>query len=509
MASATATAAPTGLVSSVAAVNTETQIALNALAAWLAAGSPLVVVPPGPTYIALGTGPMNLLTAEQADFETGTTGWAAVSNCSIAQSSSFAWSNVFSMKLTASSSGTITAGTPTGTSGVAVTQGDTVEAYSYMAAAHVLAGSTGRTVTMSILWYNSAGTLLSTTTGTGAADATSGWARVWVYGAAPSNTAFAAVEISVAGCSSSEVHYVDAVQFAYAPDGPYAWATGGVSGAPQVTDIALTQERAATRAGIDQATSQAQLALLIHTYQLTDPSGTFQEAGLFDSPCATVSLETQANAGTSTLTLAANAAPAVASVQQIYIATNPLTPPAAPTFNGASTTGGYLTGGDTYYYVITATNSLGQSTVGAEASYAVPSGTNTNQITLTWAAIPNASGYNVFRGTSSGTEQLLASVTNPTYTDNTNATPSGAQPTYDTSGGGGEYAVVATAASAGAATWALTDLLLRSHPVGAVITVFNGNLWAHTAVGYGLSSAATKTSQQLMTAEWQMSVENS
>ena len=105
MASATATAAPTGLVSSVAAVNTETQIALNALAAWLAAGSPLVVVPPGPTYIALGTGPMNLLTAEQADFETGTTGWAAVSNCSIAQSSSFAWSNVFSMKLTASSSG--------------------------------------------------------------------------------------------------------------------------------------------------------------------------------------------------------------------------------------------------------------------------------------------------------------------------------------------------------------------------------------------------------------------
>lgn len=489
--------------------NLETNWAANSLAAWLAAGTPQVVTPLGPGFIALGTGPMNLLTAEQADFESGIVGWAAVSNCSIAQSSSEAWSNVYSLAMTASSSASMTAGTPAGMSGVPITQGDGVEAYSYMAAAHVFAGSTPRTVTVSILWYNSSGTFLSTSAGAGVADSASAWTRAWVYAAAPSTATYAAVQVTVASAGSSEVHYVDGVQFAYAPDGPYAWTTGGISGEPTSSDTTLTQERAGTRAAIDQATSQQQLALLIHTYQLTDPAGVFTEAGLFDAACQTNTLASLASAGAESLTLTPANAPAVSAGQPVYIATDPLVPPAAPSFGSPATTGGFLVHGQAYYYVITATNSLGESTVGAEANYTPPGSTSTNEITLTWTAVPGATGYNIYRGTSSGTELKLASVSGTnTYIDNTNTTPSGAQPTVDTSGGGGEYAVVAVAAGAGAASWTLTDFLLRSHPAGAVITVFNGNMWGHvsTAASGGLPSAATKTSQQLLTAEWELEV---
>jgi len=215
----------------------------------------------------------------------------------------------------------------------------------------------------------------------------------------------------------------------------------------------------------------------------------------------------------------------------------------------------------------------------------VPAGTNTNQITLSWVGSPGATGYNIYRGTSSGSEQLLASVAaaststtlagnsggidatqttinvasasgfpgsgdydiivdgeemtvtggqgtttwtvtrgtdcttgaahsdgaavllaDQSYVDDTNATPSGNQPTADTSGGGGEYAVVAASYPAGASSWSLTDFLLRGHPAGATVTVFNANLWGHCAVGFGLASAATKTSAQLLTAEWELEV---
>lgn len=566
----------------VTGTNLETQTALNAIAAWIAAGSSNVVTPAGPTFIALGTGPTNLLTAEQADFETGTVGWAAVSNCSIAQSPTEAWSNLYSLKMTASSAGTMTAGTLTGTSAVPVTQGDGVEAYNYCASAHFFAGSSARSCTVAIAWYNSAGTYLSTSTGSAVTDSASVWVRGYVFAAAPSTAAYAAVQVSVASAGSAEAHYVDAVQLAYAPDGPYAWAAGQLSGQPQTSDSQLTQERAGTRAGIDQATSQSSEAMLVHTYQLTDPAGTFQEAGLFDSSVEQVLTASLTAAGSQSVALAA-AAPAVQIGQPVYIATDPLAPPAGPSFGSASTTGGHLTGGTTYYYVITATNSLGESTVGTETNYPVPSGTNTNRITLTFNGVPGATGYNIYRGTSGGTELKLAAVSpaatattltglitdtsttinvasasgfpgsgsyniivggeemtvtagagtttwtvtrgvlgtpaaaaagaavtiaTQTYADTSNTTPSGPQPTTDTSGGGGEYAVVAATYPAGAGTWTLTDMLLRGHPAGAQITVFSGGLWAHVANGYGLASAPVKTSQQLMTVEWTLQVTN-
>ncbi|MFL6035275.1 MAG: beta strand repeat-containing protein, partial [Gaiellaceae bacterium] len=110
--------------------------------------------------------------------------------------------------------------------------------------------------------------------------------------------------------------------------------------------------------------------------------------------------------------------------------------PDAPTFTGAATTGGFLEGGKTYYYRVSAVYAGGESLPGGEGKYDVPSGTNTNKITLNWIALTDATGYKVYRGTESGQEQLLATLGNVlTYADNTNATPSGAMPTSDTSSG--------------------------------------------------------------------------
>lgn len=129
----------------------------------------------------------------------------------------------------------------------------------------------------------------------------------------------------------------------------------------------------------------------------------------------------------------ANPAAAAGAVAEVNVPA-----PAAPTTSGASSTGGFLAQSTTYYYKITATNALGETTPSAETSYAVPaSGTSTNQITLNWAAVQGATGYKVYRGTASGGELLLATLGAVTsYADATNATPAGAPPGANTTGFG-------------------------------------------------------------------------
>src|SRR5581483_7359740 len=110
--------------------------------------------------------------------------------------------------------------------------------------------------------------------------------------------------------------------------------------------------------------------------------------------------------------------------------------PAAPTFSGASNTGGHLNGLNTYYYEITAVSSSGESVAGSEASYTTPVGTNTNQITLNWSAVSGATSYKVYRATVEGEEQLLASgIASTSYTDSSATFPSGSGPPTGTGSG--------------------------------------------------------------------------
>lgn len=88
----------------------------------------------------------------------------------------------------------------------------------YTFSAFVRAATTARTVTLAIQWYSKTGVLLSTTTGTGVADATGGWTvRPTATGAAPTNAVYAGVSVAIAAVVAGEAHYLDALQFEASP----------------------------------------------------------------------------------------------------------------------------------------------------------------------------------------------------------------------------------------------------------------------------------------------------
>lgn len=81
------------------------------------------------------------------------------------------------------------------------------------------AGSTSRTATLTIKWYNRFGVLISTSSaGTGVSITSSGWARAKVTGAAAARAAFAVPVVSIASTTVSEVFYFDAAQLEMASD---------------------------------------------------------------------------------------------------------------------------------------------------------------------------------------------------------------------------------------------------------------------------------------------------
>lgn len=72
-----------------------------------------------------------------------------------------------------------------------------------------------------------------------------------------------------------------------------------------------------------------------------------------------------------------------------------------------ATTGGTIPASTQYYYVVTATNANGETIASNEVTQTTGAGTATNTISLSWAAVPYAFGYKVYRGTGAGTEDKL------------------------------------------------------------------------------------------------------
>jgi hypothetical protein len=103
-----------------------------------------------------------------------------------------------------------------------------------------------------------------------------------------------------------------------------------------------------------------------------------------------------------------------------------------------------------YYYVITATDAFGGETPpsselksGAALKGSNATGKHHNVNTLEWTAVPNATGYNVYRGTEAGKEKLLASVTTNKYEDAGAATKEGTPPSTNNTYVAGKAAVSA------------------------------------------------------------------
>lgn len=80
-----------------------------------------------------------------------------------------------------------------------------------------------------------------------------------------------------------------------------------------------------------------------------------------------------------------------------------LAAPGGITVTGAGT-GGTLAAG-TYYYVVTATNSAGETTASAQVS-TVTTGSTSSAI-INWNGVSGSTGYKVYRGTTSGAENKL------------------------------------------------------------------------------------------------------
>jgi hypothetical protein len=91
-------------------------------------------------------------------------------------------------------------------------------------------------------------------------------------------------------------------------------------------------------------------------------------------------------------------------------------PTAAPTFSNA-TTGGTLAGGTQYWYKYTWVTPYGESKPTTPVSYTVPTGTNTNKVTITIPALPShVTQANIYVGTASGSEKLQGNTATTTYT---------------------------------------------------------------------------------------------
>ena len=126
--------------------------------------------------------------------------------------SNFPNSTLGFFKLTANAAGNIVVAcglsAPT-TRGVPV-----VEGQPYTLTGYARAKTTGRVVSPAIRWYDRFGTLISTSSITGVADASGAWNRTSaVTDVAPANARYAVPQFTIASAALNEVHYLDAVQF--------------------------------------------------------------------------------------------------------------------------------------------------------------------------------------------------------------------------------------------------------------------------------------------------------
>lgn len=159
----------------------------------------------------------SLLTGDASTFEAGIAGWVLKTNCTIAQSSAQAHGGTKSLALTSAASGNMTAqhvtDSPNGTTGFAVAGGG-----SYVASGWFRSAVSARTCEMQVHWFDSAGSSVSTTTGSTITDSTSAWTQASSAHTAPATAAFAIVQATVVSTGgASEVHYVDDVLFMAAP----------------------------------------------------------------------------------------------------------------------------------------------------------------------------------------------------------------------------------------------------------------------------------------------------
>lgn len=150
----------------------------------------------------------NLLSANDASFETSVAGWGANLNVTIAQTAAQAADGTHSMQMTATAAGDMNARLGGTGDEVAVIPGDVVTAIAAFRAA-----TTPKACKVGIIFYTSGNVAIgSATYGATVNDTTTDWSCVpSVTAVAPATAAFARVIVYVVAAAASGVHYVDKV----------------------------------------------------------------------------------------------------------------------------------------------------------------------------------------------------------------------------------------------------------------------------------------------------------
>ena len=145
-------------------------------------------------------------------FETNVTGWTGT-NCTPSRVTTPVDVGTGAMALTVTGTGAFSVITATGTSGADISQ---YPGNQWQVSARIRTASIVRGVTLQALFYNAAGTLLTTWNGgsegmTAAVNDSTSYTTYTARSTAPPSAKYAAVKISFNGGQSSEIHYVDVV----------------------------------------------------------------------------------------------------------------------------------------------------------------------------------------------------------------------------------------------------------------------------------------------------------
>lgn len=170
--------------------------------------------------------PINLLTYVQSTLEDGTTtGWAAVANTTISNSSSWSAHGTRSLQLSSTASGNMTA---------AISARPAVKpGVRLVATATGRSAASVRSVRIDIRWYDVAGALISTSTGTAANDATGADTPWYATGVAPATAYSADVLVNVlATGGAAEIHRFDKIGLLYYPTDPGTGTAGAALWTP-------------------------------------------------------------------------------------------------------------------------------------------------------------------------------------------------------------------------------------------------------------------------------------
>jgi hypothetical protein len=147
-------------------------------------------------------------------------GWSAVSNCTVGGSGRTGGGVVIeddvSLSVTASAAGDATFGSATGTSGVRVLPSTSYTFTVKARHANTADGGVARTIRIDALWYDSGGSLLSTSTGSGTAEpATNTAVTVTQAHTSHASAAYVAMRVVIVSAgAASEVHYFDGFKIA-------------------------------------------------------------------------------------------------------------------------------------------------------------------------------------------------------------------------------------------------------------------------------------------------------